>query len=77
MVQRHLAGLQGDVDGVLLVDLHRDLLPARQQVVLGEGVVVRNLVGCVPGTTRMLPLSGMLGVNATQAVTTSGVDNPQ
>ena len=32
---------------------------------------------CVPGITRMLPDSGVLGDNATQAVTTSGDDRPQ
>ena len=32
---------------------------------------------CVPGITRMLPDSGVEGVSAIQAVTTSALDSPQ
>src|SRR4030095_274152 len=40
MVQVHLAGSQHDVDGAALVDLLRDLLTARQDVVGSEGIAM-------------------------------------
>jgi hypothetical protein len=42
VVQRHLAGLQHQVDRAVLVDLDRDLLAARQHVAFTEGVLVRH-----------------------------------
>src|SRR5882762_62061 len=37
MVERHLAGLEGDRHRLALVDIHRNLLAAGQEVVLIEG----------------------------------------
>ena len=41
MVQRHLAGFQHEINHLGLVDFHLDLLPSRQEVVLGKRVEVR------------------------------------
>ena len=71
-------GCSSIVDRLALVDLDRDLLAAGQQVVLGEGVAVRDLVGCVrAGDEPIAPFASLLGVSATQAVTTSGRLRPQ
>ena len=72
-------GCQHDVDRVLLLDLDRDLLAAAQQVVgarRSRGAAGSASGGC-PGTTRMQPLSTVLGVSATQAVTMSDGSRPQ
>ena len=42
VMERHLAGPQDDVDGILLVDLHLDLLSPAQAVVRGVCVPVRE-----------------------------------
>lgn len=44
VVQRHFSGLQEAGHRIFFVDLDRDFLAARQQVVLVEGVDVRQLV---------------------------------
>ena len=78
MIQRHFARTQHEVDGLVFVNLDRDFLAAAQQVSFGEGVAVGNLLGvCVPGTTRMQPLLGVLGVKAIHAVMTSALERPQ
>ncbi len=43
VVQGHLAGREDNVDGLPLVDRGGDLLSARKQVFLGEGVAMRDL----------------------------------
>ena len=47
MVQRHLAGTQGDDPPLGAIDLDHDLLAARQQIVFGEGVAMRDLIELV------------------------------
>ena len=47
VMQGHLAGLQGQSHSLALVDVDRDLLAARQQVVLVEGVHVGQLIDLV------------------------------
>ena len=44
---RHLAGTQGDDPPPGMVDLDHHLLAARQQIVFGEGVPMRDLVQLV------------------------------
>ena len=44
VMQRHLAGLQFDRHRLRRIDVDRDLLAARQQVVLRERVAMRHLV---------------------------------
>ena len=47
MVQRYLARFEVEPDGLRLVHLDRDFLATGQQVVLGEGVTMRDLVELV------------------------------
>jgi len=47
VMQRHLAGTQGDDTSPGTVDLDYHLLTARQQIVFGEGVVMRDLIELV------------------------------
>ena len=47
VMQRHLAGLEQDRHGLRLLDVDRDLLTAREQVVLVEGVDMGQLVAGV------------------------------
>ena len=80
MVQRHLAGLQHDVDDLVAIDVDRDLLAAADSRLSAAQVSRWGMIAatvCVPGTTRMQPLSTVLGVKATQAVTMSGGSRPQ
>ena len=76
-MQAHLARGEHEVDRLVLVHGHRDLLAAAQQFGLGEGVCVRHQGTCVPAITRMQPLSGVDGVSASQAVTTSALERPK
>ena len=68
---------QHDVDRIPLVDVSRDLLAARQQIVPVEGVAMGERRAWLPGTTRMHPVSGVLGLSAIHAVTTSFEERPQ
>jgi hypothetical protein len=47
VMQRHLAGTQGDDPSFRAIDLDHDLLPACQQVVLGESIAVGDLIELV------------------------------
>ena len=47
VVQRHLAGMQGDDPPPRTVDLDHHLLAARQQIVFGEGVAMGDLIELV------------------------------
>ena len=62
VMQRHLARLEDAIHRLSLVDLHRDLLAARKQVVLVEGIDMRELLAFgEPGMKCMQPLSRLAG----------------
>ena len=42
-MHRRLPGLQLGIDAVFLIDLDREFLAARQQIIVGEGVDMRDL----------------------------------
>jgi hypothetical protein len=77
VMQGHLALGQDHIDRLAFVHLDLDLLPPGQHVLLGEGVAMGSWsIRWLPGTTRMQPLSTVLGVRATQAVTISAPIGP-
>ena len=78
MVQRHLAGTQGDDPPPGMVDLDHHLLAARQEVVFGEGVAMGDLIELVAaGDVLHCPFASAACVKATHAVTASGSLSPQ
>ena len=78
VVQRHLAGLELERDGLGLVDLDADLLAAAQQVVGGERILVRDDLGRMRARYDAHgPVLGLLSLSAIQAVTMSGGSRPQ